>query len=155
MKNQELDSFIKADKIHFIWHKFYNYIIRTYGKDLHGEVQYMEFKDENGKKRRLKHRSFNDYKLSHRLVGHEVIKRIENYCKRYLPEIKIVRCDDSVYSGSVILLVPHPNHGITVMFLPQCTNIQNQFFLYGGHYKQLMKALSEMESIYDKEDLED
>lgn len=87
--------------------------------------------------------------LSRRLVGYDVMCKVEKFIKRYCPEIKIIGCDDSVYSGSYILLIPHPNHGITLMFIPQCTTIQNQFFLYEGHYNQLIKALEEMKNIYE------
>jgi len=84
-----------------------------------------------------------------------VICKIEKYIKSHCSEIRIIRCDDESYSGSILLLIPHPNHGITVMFIPQCTSIQNQFFLYSGHFKQLLQNLSEMKEIYSNVDLMD
>lgn len=147
---EEAKPDVEIKTTHQIWHKFSNWMIKTFGKDLHGEWEFMEVTGNNGKKVKLKHRSFNDLELSRRLVGYEAMCKVEKFVKRACPEIKIIRCDDSVYSGSDILLIPHPNHGITVIFIPQCTTIQNQFFLYKSHYKELMKALKEMGTVYGK-----
>jgi hypothetical protein len=135
-------------EVHRTWHKFSNWIIKTYGKDLHGEWQFLEGTGANGKKFKIKHRFFDELKLSQRMVGHEVIGKVENYVKKYCPEIRVIRCDDHAYAGSSLLLIPHPKHGITVFFIPQCTSVQNQFFLYKGHYNALMKALKEMKTVY-------
>lgn len=145
-KEMEIDENLKNS--HKVWHKFSNWLVKTFGKDLHGEWEYLEVVDLNGKKIKLKHRSFNELELSRRLVGYEVMCKINKYVTKYCPEIKIINCDDSVHAGSDILLIPHPNHGITVMFIPQCTNVQNQFFLYENHYKMLLKALKEMADVY-------
>ena len=134
-----------------IWHKFSNWMVKTFGKDLHGEWEFMEGIGANGKKFKIKHRSFNDLELSRRLTGYEAMCKVEKFVKRCYPEIKIIRCDDSIYAGSDILLIPHPNHGITVIFIPQCTTVQNQFFLYKNHHKELVKALKEMETVYGKD----
>jgi hypothetical protein len=138
---------------HKIWHKFSRWMIKTFGKDLHGEWQYLEVTNSNGKKSKMKYRSFNDLELSKRLVGYEAMCKVEKFIKRCCPEIKIIRCDDSLYASSDILLIPHPNHGITVIFIPQCTNIQNQFFLYKNHHKELVKVLREMGKVYGKNNL--
>lgn len=143
------DILKECKEIHKTWHKFSNWLIKTYGKDLHGKWEYMEVNIDGTKNtKKIKYRSFNELELSRRLVGYDVMVRVERYIKRYCPDIKILRCDDSVYSGSDILLIPHPNHGITIMFIPQCTSIQNQFFLYKNHYKVLVKALKEMKYVY-------
>lgn len=139
---------VKIKTTHQIWYKFSNWMIKTFGKDLHSEWDFIEVIGNNGKKVKLKHRSFNDLELSRRLVGYDAMCKVEKFVKRACPEIKIIRCDDSVYAGSNILLIPHPNHGITVIFIPQCTTIQNQFFLYKNHYKELMKSLKQMGTIY-------
>lgn len=73
----------------------------------------------------------------------------KEFVKRCCPEIKIVRCDDSNYAGSDLLLIPHPKHGITIMFIPQCTSIQNQFFLYENHYISLVRELNKMGKVYN------
>jgi hypothetical protein len=153
MKKRHIETKLdlEMNKTHQVWYKFANWMIKTYGKDLHGEWQYMQGMDAKGKKFKYKYRSFNDLELSRRLVGYEAITKVEKFIKRYCPEIKIISCDDSVYSGSLILLIPHPNHGISVIFIPQCTDTQNQFFLYKSHYKELMKGLKEMASVYAKD----
>lgn len=130
---------------HKTWHKFSNWMEKTFGQDLFGEWQDIQL-FPNGKK--FKHRDFNELEFNNRIAGYEVLCKIEKYVKRYCPEIKIVRCDDDSYSGSDILLIPHPTHGITVLFIPQCTTIQNKFFLYQGHYNSLLKALKEMKYVY-------
>ena len=81
---------------------------------------------------------------------------IEEYVKKH-PQIKIVRCDDSAYAGSDIVLIPHPKHGIRVMFFPQCTPIQNEFFLYGSDFQNLITALIKMSKtgVYSAEDKEE
>lgn len=134
---------------HATWHKFYDWVIKTYGSDLHGKWEYLKIKDKFGKvAKKIKHRSFNEWELSKRLVGYEVMCKMERFINRCCPEIKIIRCDDSLYAGSFILLIPHPKHGITMMFIPQCTSIQNQMFLYESHYQMLMKELSKMKTVY-------
>jgi hypothetical protein len=46
--------------------------------------------------------------------------------------------------------------GISIMFVPQCTDVQNMFFLYDKHYNELVRVLNEMKYIYgiDKEESE-
>lgn len=148
--NQIIDEFKEGKTSHQVWHKFSNWLVKTFGKDLHGEWEFIEGIGANGKKFKIKHRSFNELELSRRLVGYEVMRKVERYIKKYCPEIRIIRCDDSLYAGSDILLIPHPNHGITIIFIPQCTTIQNQFFLYKSHHNELVKALKEMSSVYSK-----
>lgn len=150
MKNNILDKEIK-DRVkltHETWHKFSNWLIKTYGKDLHGEWQYLDKKNK-----KYKYRSFDDIELARRLIGYEVMSRVESYCKRYCPEIKILRCDDAYHAGSIILLIPHPKMGITFMFIPQCTSIQNQLFLYENHCNILIKALTELKYVYRKKSI--
>jgi len=154
LNKEELeDLFERSREMHKIWHKFSGWLIKTYGKDLHGKWIRHKMKVD-GKIKTFKYRSFDDYQLSQRLCGYEVMVRIEKYIKRSCPEIKIVHCDDEIHAGSILLLIPHPKHGITMMFIPQLTGIQNQWFLYGGHYKMLMSTLEEMKYVYEKEDLE-
>ena len=138
----------KMKSTHAVWHKFSNWLEKTYGEGLYGEWQYSEIVGDNGKKYKWKYRGFNDYELSKRLVGSEVMDKIEKYVKRSCPEIKILRCDDDHHATSFLLLVPHPKMGITVMYIPQCTSVQNTFFLYENHCNNLIKALTEMKSVY-------
>lgn len=147
-KKKEDDIFGPATKCHKIWHKFSNFLVNAYGKDLYSEWSYHKLKNDKGKVKKIKYRSFNELELSRRLVGYEVMCRIKKYVNRYCPQIKIIRCDDSVYASSDILLIPHPKHGITIMFIPQCTTVQNQFFLYDRHFECLMEELNKMKSVY-------
>lgn len=145
MKSKKQERVIrKTLTTHEIWHRFSDWLVKTYGKDLHGKWEYMKISDT----KKLRYRSFNDLELSRRLVGYDVLIRIERYVKRYCPEIKVLRVDDECHSGSDLLLIPHPKMGITVIFIPQCTSIQNQFFLYEGHHKALSKALKKMKWVY-------
>lgn len=140
-----IDSFL--GDTHKTWHKFSGWLGKTFGEDLI-EDKTLDIPLGDGKIKSIKYKDLNEWELSKRLVGHEVIEKIEKYAARYCKDIKVVRCDDSTYAGSSLILVPHPKHGITIVFIPQCTSIQNQFFLYENHYKALTKALREMKDVY-------
>ena len=142
-------DFLTKNDTHKTWHKFSNWITKTFGSDLYGEWKYINISSDRNKVLNAKYRSLDEEALSKRLVGYDVMCKVEKYVKRYCPEIKIVQCHDTLHSGSIILLVPHPAHGITVMYIPQCTGIQNQFFLYNSHFEALMKAFNEMKSVYE------
>jgi len=83
------------------------------------------------------------------LTFYEMCK-VKHFIKGFCPEITIINCDDSNYTGSYLILIPHPTHGITVFFIPQRSKVQNQFFLYKSHHKELIKALKEMGTVYGK-----
>ena len=142
----------KYTNCHKTWHKFYKWLQKNFGNDLYTESVY-SVKQPNGRIKKIKLKNYNEYELSSRLVGYEVIEKIEKYVKRNAPEIKIIHCDDAIYAGSIILLIPHPEHGITMMFIPQLTDIQNQIFLYGGHYKMLLEELNKMKYVYNEQEL--
>jgi hypothetical protein len=133
----------RIEKCHAVWHQFADWLTRTYGKDLHGE-----WTVHTVGKKTIKSRSFDNNRLMQRLVGYDVSVRIERYVKRYLPAIKVLHCDDAVYACSIILLIPHAQHGITVLYIPQCTSIQNQLFLYKNHSEQLLKEIAAMKKKY-------
>lgn len=105
---------------HTTFHKFEDWLIKNFGEN------------------------YND-----RLFGYEAMCQIEEYIKEN-KEIKIVHCDDDAFAGSIIVLIPHPTMGISVKFIPQCTNVQNTFFLYDNHYDILMKVLTEMKYVYEE-----
>lgn len=148
-KKQMSKWIISELKCHDVYHKFDKWLKKSYGSDLYSEWRIIEIKGKDGRVRKIKTRSFNEREFNRRLVGYEVQERVERYVKKYCPQIRIVRCDDSIYSSSTILLIPHKKHGITVMFIPQCTDVQNRFFLYGGHYGNLMKEMGKMKSVYN------
>lgn len=146
-KKDDIDNMIEHNKnVHKIWYKFSNWLEKTYGKDLFTESE-IEI-EVKGKIKKHKSKTFNDFELSKRLVGYEVQVKIEKYVTKHCPEIKIIRCDDAVHASSDLILIPHPTMGITMIFIPQCTSIQNQFFLYKNHHKELVKALNEMKYVY-------
>lgn len=149
MKKQN-DIVTRTNEIHRVYHQFHNWLVKTYGENLHGEWVINYITQANGKKKKLKYRSFNENEFNRRLVGYEVIENVERYVKRYCKEIQIVRVDDSYHAGSIILLIPHINHGITTMFIPQCTSIQNSFFLYGSDFNELIKGLEKLKYVYKK-----
>lgn len=148
IKEVNIEAKFYYNETHKTWIKFSNWLIKTFGKDLHSDWEYTDVIDFDGKVKKVKFRCFNESKLSTKLIGFEVMTKIEKYVNRYCPEIKIVSCDDSIYSSSIIVLVPHPTHGITIIFIPQCTTIQNQFFLYKDHHKKLIDALQKMKYVY-------
>jgi hypothetical protein len=113
-------DFYDSNLPHIVSHKFDSWLFKNFGKNYNSKLH-----------------------------GIDVMLKVEKYLRKYIPEIKIVRCDDIEYGSSMILLVPHPKHGISVMFIPQTTKIQNTFFLYSSHYDCLMKELSEMKKVYD------
>jgi hypothetical protein len=79
--------------------------------------------------------------------GYELMKRIEEFAKKH-PELVLLSCDDSWYTSSMIVLIPHrididiEYWGTTVVIVPQCTGEPPlEMFLYPGHAVELEKAL--------------
>jgi len=129
---------------HKIYHQFKKWLENSFGKDL----IYYSTVTIAGKD--FKTRNIKEPEFSSRLCGFRVIERIEKYATRH-PEIKICRCDDSIFAGSIIVLVPHPMMGISVFFIPQCTSTQNELFLYQDHLVSLIKYLDDMgAAVYPK-----
>jgi len=114
----------KINNPHAVWHKFSNWMVKTFGNGLR------------------------ELELSRKMTGYETMCKVEKFIKKKCPEIKIIICNDSIYSGSYLLLIPHPTKGITIMFIPQCTEVQNQFFLYQNNYQELVNALNEMSNLF-------
>ena len=61
--------------------------------------------------------------------------------------VRIVRCDDSSYMGSDLVLIEHKNKdeymGTTVIYIPQnCVTPPAEFFLYPSHARELCKVLN-------------
>jgi hypothetical protein len=75
--------------------------------------------------------------------GSESMEKIEQYANEH-PEIVVCGCDDQAFASSDLVLVPHPDMGITVLYVPQCSGGWAQFFLYPGHLSRLIDALTEM-----------
>lgn len=111
----------KITEIHLTWWRFCDYVSRKFNKD------------------------------THELFGWEEMKLLEKWCKRYEPSIQIVRCDDAVHSSSSLFIVPHPDMGLSFVFVPQNTSINNQFFMYLRSNRMLREALDRLDYVYDKE----
>ena len=75
--------------------------------------------------------------------GFESMEKIEQYANDH-PEIIVCGCDDQSFSGSDLVLVPHPDMGVTVLYVPQNSGSCAQFFLYPGHLSNLIDALTKM-----------
>lgn len=97
---------------HAVWHKFCSFLEEKLGKD-----------------------------WEKKLVGHEVMEMIEEYAVTN-PEISLARCDDTMFAGSMLVVVPHKGMGNTVLYVPQLTMVTNQFFLYPSHQQSLIEALN-------------
>ena len=137
-----MDTIDEIKSCHTIWFKFRDWLENTFGSDLRYKST---FKLED---KIIEVDNFDDIELNKRLVGYEVIEKIEEFVEKECPEIKIVYCDDDIYASSILLLIPHPKHGITIMFISQCTTIQNKFFLYDNHYINLLNTLKKMKRTY-------
>ena len=134
--NEHDEAVLGAIKVHKIWHKFCKHMSKWYYK----EVDDWELSDDleiikSGK-------LIKEFDPS-KMIGYECMKRCEKYAKKN-KEIKIIGVDDSVYASSVVILIPHPEHGITVIFVPQCTDVMNQFFLYSGHAHNIVSEIHKM-----------
>ena len=106
---------------HIIWNQFKAFLVANLGED-----------------------------YNNKLVGWEVIELVERYAEEH-DEIRVITVEDASYTSSILVLVPHPEHGITVIFIPQHSKTTNQFFLYGRHFRELTKELIEMSEIYKNE----
>ena len=130
-----------AKKTHGFWYDWVNYMERWYYK----EVDDWKF-DKKSKKLKKTEKIVKQYDPKG-LVGYDVMKKVEAYVKTH-PDVVELSVDDSVFSSSDLVLIPHPTMGITVIFIPQCTNVQNTFFLYPNHIDNLIKTLKEMQKKY-------
>ena len=102
---------------HKIWHKFDDWLTETFGGNYNSK-----------------------------LIGYDAQCKIEKYAKDN-PAIRILCCDDDVFASSILVLIPQPTRGITVKFIPQCTEIQNTFFLYDRNYEKFIETLNEMKYV--------
>lgn len=135
-----------TDVIHEIWWKFSKHFQKWYYV-MCTSWKYDEEKREvveTGKQ----HKEFS----SHEMIGYKTMKRVEKYCKKN-PAVKHVCVDDSHFAGSMVVLVPHPEMGISVIYIPQCsTKESNQFFLYIYHIDELVNTITAMKDEYKIKD---
>ncbi len=112
------------DKTHKYWYAFTEHFGNLYGFGFDGNV------------------------LSEKMSGYECMNELDKYVKEH-PEVVLVPTDDSVFASSYFVLVPHPDMGITIVFVPQCTTIQNQMFMYSRHSDILIEEITKMKEKYN------
>lgn len=121
--------------VHREWYKFCDHMKKWYWSE-YSEVKIVKNEFiETGKMLR-------DFDSS-KMVGYEAMERVENYANKN-KTVRLVRCDDSTHATAYLILVPHPEMGITVIFIPQCTTKQSEFFLYPSNINNLVTAISEL-----------
>ncbi len=139
--NKKIESWVKTvntKNTHQIFHSFCNHMKKWYF-EYHYPVSFDEKKNDfTTSTRKLKAFSSKD------MQGYVAINRVEKYVKKH-PEIEIVRCDDTVFSPSIIVLIPHPTMGITMIYIPQNNRqIKGELFLYPDHSEELIEKLTKM-----------
>jgi len=79
-----------------------------------------------------------------KLVGFELMEAIEKWAKGR-PDVRIVGCDDGMFSGSMLVLVEHCTDdsymGTSLVYVPQLSGPPSVAFLYPGHRRDLVAAL--------------
>jgi len=75
---------------------------------------------------------------------------ISKWAEKYPEHIRIIRCDDSVNSSSVIIFIEHKSErsymGTTMLCVPQCSpDPPISMFLYPNHVENMIAALQEIE----------
>lgn len=88
--------------------------------------------------------------------GWDLIEDLEKFSAKY-PQVRMVRVDDSSFSNSELVLVPHAYDtpklgsyymGTTVVFVAQCAGDPPvEFFLYPNHLRNLIETLQEVEKV--------
>lgn len=139
-----LDKWDKEKKkygdIHALWHSFCDYMKKWY----YDMAPNWTIKGDDLVQTEREYKHFNINKV----VGYKSISKIERFISKN-PAIARVVCDDSAHCGSRIYLIPHENKreywGTTVLFIPQCTKEQNNFFLYPNHLNNLIKELQKIQ----------
>jgi hypothetical protein len=86
--------------------------------------------------------------------GWDLIEKLEKFAAKH-PQIRMVRVDDSSFTNSELVLVPHTYDtpklgcsymGTTVIFVAQCAGDPPvEFFLYPNHLRNLIQTLQEVE----------
>jgi hypothetical protein len=137
--NELIEMLYGSELTNKIWFHFCNYMKRWYYKK---EKHFLS-----------KGWSDREYKAfdSSKMLGYSAMQKVERYEKKY-GGIKIVYVDDNVFAGSMLVLIPHDKMGITVIFIPQCTDEKDIFFLYPNHIKQLNKTIDEIKIEYSLKD---
>jgi hypothetical protein len=118
---------------HKIYHHFCDYMKRWYYAKRHA----FSFKTFKETKQII--REFDPSKM----VGYSAMQKVKRYKEKY-GGIETISVDDDMFMGSMIVLIPHDKMGITCIYIPQCINPSNTFFLYPCHIKQLSETIAKM-----------
>jgi hypothetical protein len=82
------------------------------------------------------------------LSGYPDMRMLDNFCKDN-PDMIRVHVDDSYHCNSYVYIIPHESEkrymGATVLFVPQCCDERNQFFLYPSDNRGLLDACLRLE----------
>jgi len=90
--------------------------------------------------------------------GYSLMEKVRKWAKNH-PEVKIVGCDDSIFAGSIVVLIPHTSEkemwGVLVVNIPQCTGEDPvEMWYYPRHLQRMMIALMEIHKEWlDRSDL--
>jgi len=141
MKNKSFQQVIKeCQAVHKVWYDFIDHFKKCYYRMAQKGI----FKN---KKVVLSKRKYKEFDIN-KMVGYDAMTMMDKFVsanKSIIP----VRCDDSTHSGSSLYLIPHESRkdymGTTVLFIPQCTKEQNNFFLYPDHLDKLIKELQKIQ----------
>ena len=107
---------VPLNEVHRLYWLFDRWCERKYGKDYHSK-----------------------------LFGEKVIEDVRKFVSRN-KEIKIVKvCDDEMGDKAILVIIPHPSMGKTVIFIPEKCQTQNVFFLYDKRESQLIEILKSMQ----------
>jgi hypothetical protein len=95
------------------------------------------------------YKNWDPYKIKFKWNGYKLMKKVRKWSKKYPNDIKIVTCDDAIYTSSCMVLIAHRTttywHGITCISIPQLTGKPNIMFWYDKHTKNLSVAVAELE----------
>jgi hypothetical protein len=102
--------------------------------------------------------ALNDYLEKHNrsintLSGYDDMRCMDAFCEEH-PDVIRVHVDDEHHCNSYVYIIPHEGKtrymGATVVFVPQCCNVMNQFFLYPEDNRGLLNACLRLEDIFQK-----
>jgi len=134
---KKVNVFPCTDKnVHKVWHEFCVYMKKWYFGYNYGCIV-RKRKIIKGK-RKYKYANFNN------ISGYLAQERVKRFASKH-KEVKIIHVDDSTFSSSILALIPHPKMGITALFIPQCTEVTGEFFLYPEATKELLIELQKMD----------
>ena len=81
--------------------------------------------------------------------NYSIIEMADEFTEVYHEDTQLVPVDDEAHCGSSLVLIDHENDreywGTTVVYLPQCSGVRAEFFLYPHHRRALIKALQVIE----------